>query len=472
MSSKVEWSKDKVINLIELFRENTSLGPNNNTCGEIVHEMQIRQAKVQNKMKLIGQHQGDVQEGTSGSGVDSIKSKWFAFGALQNPSRNEATKEEEIDCNESCTEAEDTDDLLREETDGRRTSSSVTVALGRDDSFSRCTRRDILFQKLLLSSDTWHVEFDGTPVSLDGSGMNRHLFWQSIESLPRLHASIHTSQHYSLSDFTLEKEWFSKDSEHHRQYAENILNNPACSAVPAVADTLKENPHSEKYQEIVQNACWIVSGNDTSTPPPSPANVIKRRSKRKYNHMAEEAYSNAACQLRKITDVCSQIIAKHRINQILFEMEMPSFTYHSNRNGPSCLTGELFTNGSSLGCVEATGLGDEKEVNKVSSFYATRFDCPVLKSFHEKNKGDHIHAKQREVTPAMPRYTLVVDVGMQARCVVYTALAVSSTVGRIQEVLNKQPQRDASPDKRPIEPRLKMMLLPQHRGPYVPATTP
>ncbi|KAJ8883954.1 hypothetical protein PR048_015810 [Dryococelus australis] len=165
------------------------------------------------------------------------------------------------------------------------------------------------------------------------------------------------------------------------------------------ADTPEENPDREQVQEIVQTGFRNISEKDTPTSP-LPAKVLERTSKRKYNPMAEEAYSvmkqlgskikqkddfdvfgeNDACQLRKITYVCSQTIAKHRINQSVFWMEMPSFTIHSNSNVPSFSTlrpssasslstyrrdptvrkdstGELFSNMSSLNFVEDMGLG-------------------------------------------------------------------------------------------------------------------
>ncbi|KAJ8884590.1 hypothetical protein PR048_016447 [Dryococelus australis] len=95
MSSEVEWSKDIVINRIELFREKTVLWDQtcaqfkdrnckNNTWVIIAHEMQVSKTEVQNKMKiLIGQYQRESKKGTSFSGVDSAKSKWFACESLR-----------------------------------------------------------------------------------------------------------------------------------------------------------------------------------------------------------------------------------------------------------------------------------------------------------------------------------------------------------------------------------------------------
>lgn len=75
--------------------------------------------------------------------------------------------------------------------------------------------------------------------------------------------------------------------------------------------------------------------------------------KRKRNPQAEEAYAvmkklecnlkpkddcdifaeDVACQLRQITDIRSRMIAKHRINQVLFEIGMAQF--ENNFNPPS-----------------------------------------------------------------------------------------------------------------------------------------
>ncbi|RZF32908.1 hypothetical protein LSTR_LSTR004299 [Laodelphax striatellus] len=46
---------------------------------------------------------------------------------------------------------------------------------------------------------------------------------------------------------------------------------------------------------------------------------------------------NVACQLRQITHIRSQMIAKHRINQVLFEIGMSQFdiSYNPPSNGSS-----------------------------------------------------------------------------------------------------------------------------------------
>jgi hypothetical protein len=92
--SEVEWSKEAVIKLIDLYRENYVLwdqtcaefkdrNAKNKAWTEISLAMKVTKAEVQTKMKkLIGQFQRECRKLKSGSGADSVKSKWFAFDCL------------------------------------------------------------------------------------------------------------------------------------------------------------------------------------------------------------------------------------------------------------------------------------------------------------------------------------------------------------------------------------------------------
>lgn len=92
--SETEWNKEAVIKLIDLYRENHVLwdqtcaefkdrNAKNNAWTEISLAMKITKSEVQSKMKkLIGQFQRECKL-KSGSGADSVKSKWFAFDSLQ-----------------------------------------------------------------------------------------------------------------------------------------------------------------------------------------------------------------------------------------------------------------------------------------------------------------------------------------------------------------------------------------------------
>lgn len=93
--SEVEWGKEAVIKLIDLYREYYVLwdqtcaefkdrNEKNKAWTEISLAMKLSKAEVQAKMKkLIGQFQRECKKLKSGSGADSVKSKWFAFDSLQ-----------------------------------------------------------------------------------------------------------------------------------------------------------------------------------------------------------------------------------------------------------------------------------------------------------------------------------------------------------------------------------------------------
>ncbi|GBO10294.1 hypothetical protein AVEN_135557-1 [Araneus ventricosus] len=90
----------------------------------------------------------------------------------------------------------------------------------------------------------------------------------------------------------------------------------------------------------------------TTPTPPTPSRCSKRAGKRRFNPMIEEVYSVTgksgkivetrdefdlfggyiACQLRKCTDLHDMAVAKHRINQILFDLELSNLNRESNEN--------------------------------------------------------------------------------------------------------------------------------------------
>lgn len=87
--SEMEWSKEQVIMLIELFRERPVLwnqtipefkdrNKKNYTWNEIAMEMKVSKMEVQPKMrKLTRQFYRETK------GADSVKIKWYAFECLQ-----------------------------------------------------------------------------------------------------------------------------------------------------------------------------------------------------------------------------------------------------------------------------------------------------------------------------------------------------------------------------------------------------
>lgn len=87
------WDRDKIINLIELFREQPSLwDPTNpdykirnkkhDAWGSIALEMKLERAEVERKMRcLIGQFQRSFKR-KSGSAASEVPVKWFAFNSL------------------------------------------------------------------------------------------------------------------------------------------------------------------------------------------------------------------------------------------------------------------------------------------------------------------------------------------------------------------------------------------------------
>lgn len=93
--SEVDWTKEKIGQLIDLYREHYVLwdhtcvqfkdrNAKNNAWVEISNEMGVSKFETQEKMKkLIGQFQRECKKLKSGSGAEAVKSKWFAFDSLQ-----------------------------------------------------------------------------------------------------------------------------------------------------------------------------------------------------------------------------------------------------------------------------------------------------------------------------------------------------------------------------------------------------
>jgi hypothetical protein len=118
-----------------------------------------------------------------------------------------------------------------------------------------------------------------------------------------------------------------------------------------------------------------VSPSTRPTKSPAPADNRKPTfNKRKRNPVAAEAYDvmkklgtnlkqkddcdifgeNVACQLRDIRDVRSRMIAKHRINEVLFEIGMSQFQIPSPSNASSGDQEQVLPIGNGLSIVNNT----------------------------------------------------------------------------------------------------------------------
>lgn len=90
----MEWDKENVCLLIDLYREKPVLwDPTNpdyknrnrkhDAWGAIAATMDMSRDEVEGKMrKLIGQFNRESKKGKSGSGADEVNRKWFAYKLL------------------------------------------------------------------------------------------------------------------------------------------------------------------------------------------------------------------------------------------------------------------------------------------------------------------------------------------------------------------------------------------------------